>query len=404
MKLEIKKKLVVRSERVKCVQLHPSLPWVVSALYSGNVTIHDHQKQTNVKTFEVSTEPVRAVAFNVRNFWIIAASDDHFVSVFNYNTMEKLKSFEAHADFIRAIIVHPSKPYLLTCSDDGTVRLFDWEKDWKLVRCFSDHEHYVMGIAINPRDVSCFASASLDGSIKVWSITSDKPRLTLVGHDSGLNCVDFYRGSDKPYIVSGSDDHTVRIWDFMTKQCVHVLHGHTANISQVAFHPDLPYLISTSEDQTVRIWSTATYKEVETLKYGLGRPWSMHVEAEASHVVGIGFDNATIVVEMGNEYPVVGYSNGRVVTAKQRNIFQVNLKMLEEEDEDDEEEKKVSKIKDGESILQVQMLQKEVGISDSIFPQEVKVNANGRHFAVKDDTAYVVYSLQGFKNMRKLRR
>ena len=44
MKLEIKKKLVVRSERVKCVQLHPSLPWIASALYSGNVTIHDYQK------------------------------------------------------------------------------------------------------------------------------------------------------------------------------------------------------------------------------------------------------------------------------------------------------------------------------------------------------------------------
>ena len=96
MKLEIKKKLVVRSERVKSVQLHPTLPWVVGALYSGNVTIHDYQKQSNVKTFEVSSEPVRAVAFNPRNFWIITAADDHFVSVFNYNIMEKLKSFEAH--------------------------------------------------------------------------------------------------------------------------------------------------------------------------------------------------------------------------------------------------------------------------------------------------------------------
>ena len=199
-----------------------------------------------MKTFEVSGEPVRAIAFNVRNYWIITAADDHNVSVFNYNTMEKLKSFEAHADFIRGVIVHPSKPYLLTCSDDGTVRLFAWDRDWKLVRCFSDHEHYVMSIALNPRDTTCFASASLDGSVKVWSISSDKPRLTLFGHEAGLNCVDFYRGSDKPYLVSGSDDMTVRVWDYMTKQCVHILHGHSANISQVAFHPDLPYLLSTS--------------------------------------------------------------------------------------------------------------------------------------------------------------
>ena len=58
--------------------------------------------------------------------------------------------------------------------------------------------------------------------------------------------MDFYRGSDKPYLVSGSDDMTVRVWDYMTKQCVHILNGHSANISQVAFHPDLPYLLSTA--------------------------------------------------------------------------------------------------------------------------------------------------------------
>lgn len=47
------------------------------------------------------------------------------------------------------------------------------------------------------------------------------------------------------------------------------------------------------------------------------------------------------------------------------------------------------------------MLQKEVGICDSIFPQELKVNSNARYFMVKDETQYVIYSLQGFKNTRK---
>lgn len=46
MKLEIKKKLLSRSERVKSVELHPSLPWVLIALYAGNVTIFDYNQQT----------------------------------------------------------------------------------------------------------------------------------------------------------------------------------------------------------------------------------------------------------------------------------------------------------------------------------------------------------------------
>ena len=42
MKLEIKKKLLSRSDRVKSVDLHPSLPWVLIALYAGNVVIYDY--------------------------------------------------------------------------------------------------------------------------------------------------------------------------------------------------------------------------------------------------------------------------------------------------------------------------------------------------------------------------
>ena len=44
MKLEIKKKLLSRSERVKSVELHPSLPWVLIALYAGNVNIYDYNQ------------------------------------------------------------------------------------------------------------------------------------------------------------------------------------------------------------------------------------------------------------------------------------------------------------------------------------------------------------------------
>lgn len=46
MKLEIKKKLLSRSERVKSVDLHPTLPWVLIALYAGNVVIYDYNQQS----------------------------------------------------------------------------------------------------------------------------------------------------------------------------------------------------------------------------------------------------------------------------------------------------------------------------------------------------------------------
>ncbi len=87
-----------------------------------------------------------------------------------------------------------------------------------------------MQLVINPKDNNTFASASLDKTIKVWSLGSPQANFTLEGHEKGVNCVDYHPSADKPYLASGSDDHTVRIWDYQTKLCVQVLDGHAQNV------------------------------------------------------------------------------------------------------------------------------------------------------------------------------
>lgn len=52
-----------------------------------------------------------------------------------------------------------------------TIKCWDWEKGWKCVQVYEGHSHYVMGLAINPKDTSLFASACLDRTVKVWSVS-----------------------------------------------------------------------------------------------------------------------------------------------------------------------------------------------------------------------------------------
>ena len=74
--------------------------------------------------------------------------------------------------------------------------------------------HYVMQVVFNPKDNNTFASASLDKTVKVWQLGSPHPNFTLEGHEKGVNCVDYYSGGDKPYLISGADDRLVKIWDY----------------------------------------------------------------------------------------------------------------------------------------------------------------------------------------------
>ncbi len=118
-----------------------------------------------------------------------------------------------------------------------------------------------------------------------------------------MNCLDYYPGGDKPLIVSGADDRTVKIWDYQTKTCVHTFDGHTNNVSAVCFHPRLPIIISASEDETVRLWHNTTYRAESTLNYAMGRAWTLAPLQDAQKLA-IGYDEGTVVVKLGHEMPV----------------------------------------------------------------------------------------------------
>lgn len=168
--------------------------------------------------------PVRAAKFVPRKSWVVTGSDDMHIRVFNYNTLERVHQFEAHSDYLRSLVVHPTLPYVISSSDDMLVKMWDWDNKWAMKQSFEGHTHYVMQIAINPKDNNTFATASLDKTVKVWQFGSNVPNFTLEGHEKGVNCVDYYHGGEKPYIISGADDHLVKIWDYQVSffsLCIH---------------------------------------------------------------------------------------------------------------------------------------------------------------------------------------
>lgn len=382
LRLDIEKKFLQRSERVKCVDIHPTEPWALAAMYDGHVFIYDYDTGAVVKTFEVTDQPVRCAVFVPRKQWIIIGADDMYIRCYNYNTMEKVKTFEAHIDYIRSITVHPTLPVFVTCSDDMLVKAWDWEKGWDCTMLFEGHSHYVMQVKFNPKDPNTFASASLDHTVKVWNLSSPVPNFTLEGHEKGVNCVDYYNGGDKPYLVTGGDDKVVKIWDYQTKACVQTLEGHTHNVSCVAFLPDRPLIVSGSEDGSVRLWHSNTYRMEQTLNYGLDRCWSV-AYLKGSNKVALGYDEGTVLLQMGKDTPVASMdASGKVILAKHNEVSTVNVKTVQ------------GGINDGERLP---LSTKELG-SCELYPQTLAHSPNGRFVAVCGDGEYIVYTALNLRN------
>uniref|UniRef100_A0A8C6PB09 Coatomer subunit beta' n=1 Tax=Nothobranchius furzeri TaxID=105023 RepID=A0A8C6PB09_NOTFU len=350
LRLDIKRRLTARSDRVKSVDLHPTEPWMLASLYNGSVCVWNHETQTLVKTFEVCDLPVRASKFVARKNWVITGADDMQIRVFNYNTLERVHMFEAHSDYIRCIAVHPTQPYILTSSDFSVCcRLFS------LSLCV----------------------------VQVWQLGSSSPNFTLEGHEKGVNCIDYYSGGDKPYLISGADDRQVKIWDYQNKTCVQTLEGHAQNVSCVSFHPELPIIITGSEDGTVRIWHSSTYRLESTLNYGMERVWCV-CGLRGSNNVALGYDEGSIIIKVGREEPAMSMdTNGKIIWAKHSEIQQANLKAMGD-----------AEIKDGERLP---LAVKDMG-SCEIYPQTIQHNPNGRFVVVCGDGEYIIYTAMALRN------
>ncbi|CAG5125898.1 unnamed protein product [Candidula unifasciata] len=382
LKLKVKRRLLARSERVKSIELHPSEPWMLVGLYSGRVYIWNIDTKQILKTLDVSDLPVRAARFVSRKNWVITGSDDTCLRVFNYNTLEYVTQFSAHVDFIRSVAVHPSSPFVLTAGDDGVIKLWDWEKKWACSQVFKGHTFCIMQIVFNPKDNNQFATASLDRSVKVWQFGSSTPNFSLK-HERDVNCLDYHPGGDKPYIVSGEDGGTIRIWDYQTKSCVQSLQVHTKDVNDVVFHPSLPVILSGSADGTVRIIHSNTFRLENTLNYGLERVWTISCHRGTNNVA-IGFDEGSMIIRLGQEEPAISMdSSGKIIWARHSEIQQANIKAIADQE-----------IKDGERLS---LAVKDMG-SCEIYPQTIAHGPNGRFVAVCGDGEYIIYTAMALRS------
>ncbi|KAJ3450690.1 coatomer subunit beta'-1 [Anaeramoeba flamelloides] len=381
--LIIQKHCIHYTGRIKALCLHSKEPWLLASLFTGQVIIYNYLEKTVYKTFNVSKSPLRSTKWIERKQWFVCCSDDFMIRVYNYNTGEKIKEWEAHSDFVRGLAVNPKLPYLLSCSDDFSIKMWDWEKNWKCVKTFQGHKSFVMQVDWNPKDSNIFSSAALDGMIFVWSTESNNPRFSLNAHKNGVNCVSYYSGKDKPFIVSGGDDLQVKIWDLQNKSLVNTLSGHEGNVNTVIFHPSLPIIISGSEDSYFKIWNSKNFQLIRTLDYGMGRCWSVDIH-KMNRTVAFGYDKGLVIIKLGKDKPTISMDkNGKIVYSSNYEVKLMNLKTVS-----------FDEIVDGENV---QPSTKDLG-NIEIYPKELQHSPNGRFVSVLGNGDYTIYTALAWRN------
>ncbi|MBS2020897.1 MAG: protein kinase, partial [Deltaproteobacteria bacterium] len=114
----------------------------------------------------------------------------------------------------------------------------------------SGHTSWVIGAEFSP-DGKLIATASRDGTGRLWPSDGNGPARVLSGHTGELTSIAFSR--DGARVVTASEDGTARVWP-VAGGAPRVLRGHHGKVSGAVFAPTGERVLTWSDDGTARVW------------------------------------------------------------------------------------------------------------------------------------------------------
>jgi WD40 repeat protein len=143
----------------------------------------------------------------------------------------------------------------------------------------------------------------------------------LTGHVQFVSGVGI--SADGQWVLSASDDQTIRVWDAANGQTVRILEGHGKRVSCLAITPDAAWALSGGDDFEMRLWDVKRSRCQHTARLQ-GKLFSVALSADAQRAVCssagndnvIGIDGTVIQVWDLNKQRVLRRLDGHTSAAK----------------------------------------------------------------------------------------
>jgi transducin (beta)-like 1 len=173
-----------------------------------------------------------------------SCSTDKTVQICCVGLARPLKTYTGHADEVNAVKWDPSGTLLASCSDDCTAKVWDFNSPdngpkWD----FKSHQQEIYTVkwsptgagSKNPNKPLMLATASFDGSVRLWNVVDGTCSRILSRHRESVYSVSFSPSGD--YLASGSLAGQLYIWNVRDGSIIKSFKG-KGDIFEVAWNAE----------------------------------------------------------------------------------------------------------------------------------------------------------------------
>lgn len=197
---------------------------------------------------------------SVIHWWNIPSSNTDPYDTYDCSVLAG--SWTGHSDAVWGLAFSGIKNRLLSCSADGTVKLWHPQERQPCICTFNtDREHGVpTSVDFNGTDPAHMVASFSSGDVVLYDLETSQSALVLKGQgDStapGANHINrVVSHPTLPVTITAHEDRNIKFFDNKSGKTIHSMVAHLDAVTSLAVDPNGIYLMSGSHDCSVRLWN-----------------------------------------------------------------------------------------------------------------------------------------------------
>ncbi|MGQ9847225.1 MAG: WD40 repeat domain-containing protein, partial [Bacteroidales bacterium] len=197
-----------------------------------------------------------------------------------------IKSIELPKSVIQAVY-HPKGNDFAVLHAGKQIHIFD-AHNFQLNTILDDKGEGDIRIAYSP-DGNYLLAGSWDKTIKLWDLSKEKIVRRYYGHEQATRSVSFNPQGN--IIASAGWDMAIHFWYVPTGINLKNLTGHSQCVRSIAFSPDGSKIATAGYDQLLKIWDISSGKELFSVKTSSFPVEVIVFSPDGNHIATAGLEN-----------------------------------------------------------------------------------------------------------------